>query len=264
MRSLTRILVFILTATAVSSNLGIANGVTPADYIQAKSDPVTYRIDRNDMNLALDSTAVCTRTLDVDVKVQVETNPENVIASWAKNHEILLTNGTDILTGTNQQIIERVSGIEWQTISFTMNGCISPRWKSQIWAMSLSAVIMVKRKEGQFQTSSEGKRGIEAVVFNTVPNRSKPTISVLSVIPTRTSATLLLGAKMTKGDPVFTYEYRISGANTSKFPATWKEATGQVAKITSLKPKATYKLYVRAVAPDGTTGTSKLTSFKTK
>jgi hypothetical protein len=264
MRKLTQIMVFILTATVASSGFGIARGATSAGFVQSQGENAAYSIDQNDLNRALDSTAVCTRTLDVDVKVTVPKDPQNVIESYAKNHEIMLTNGTEILVGANPQLVEPISGVEWQTIVFTLNGCLAPRWKSQNWAMSMTSVVKIKRKNGPFTTSTEGKQSTVPVVFSALPNRQKPAISVLTVMPSKTSATVLMGAKKAKGDPDFTYEYRVSGANTSKFPATWKEATGQVAKITSLKPKATYKLYVRAVAPDGTSGTSKLTSFKTK
>ena len=263
MRKFAQIMVFILTAIAASSSFGIASGATPGDFVESQDETwiarIDYRIDKNDMNLALDSTAVCTRTMDVDVKVTAN-DPRNDQVSSAKKLEIMLTNGTEILIGTYPQIVEFFSGDEWQTIGFTINGCLSPRWKSQKWAMSMTSEIRVTRT-GQ---SAGSKSSTEPVVFTALPNRQKPTISVLSVVPAKTSATLLLGAKKIKGDPDFSYEYRVSGANSSKFPATWTEATGQVAKISRLKSKATYKLYVRAVAPDGTTGTSKLTSFKTK
>ena len=265
MQNLSRINVFIITATIASSSLGIASGATSSGFIQSQAEAATYRIDQNGLNLALDSTAVCSRTLDVEFKVTVNQDPQYVLSSSAKNHEIMLTNGTEILIGTNSQYVETISGIEWQTIGFTLNGCLAPRWKNQNWALSLSSVVKITRKKnGNITTTLEGRQSSGPVIFTAIPNRQKPTISVLTVIPAKSSATLLLGAKKTKGDPDFTYEYRVSGANSSKFPATWKEVTGQVAKITSLKPKATYKLYVRAVAPDGTAGTSKLSSFKTK
>jgi hypothetical protein len=248
----------LLSLIILETSLVVAQAETAPGYVQANSGAVYYRITKLSLERALASTQSCSRAIPVEIYVAGGVDS-------ARNHSLTITNGTDTLFGSASIMLRSSSGIEsWQPLNIVTVGCVSPRWRRQTWGFAFTSSVSRSRQVDQITVTETTDQNSSVAIFLPEPNRVAPKITVATLVPGKTSATLLVGSNSLSGEQEFTYQYRVSGQNNSKFPTTWKSFTGQVTSIKGLKTRSTYKIYVRAVAPDKTTSSSKLVTFKTK
>jgi hypothetical protein len=216
----------------------------------------------SDVKRITNSVGACEHLLEVDVFSSPTAGNE------ISQHTVTLTNGAETVFGTTSHKVLSGGSI-WVKLPVPLQGCIKPRWKTQEWTVSF--VAKVKGQLTWFQPNVGWLSGIRTrdesgglALFEAKPTRPKPAISVASIVPSTTTASLLVSSNSRFGDPEFSFEYKLTKPNSGSWESAWKPSRGPVIGIKGLKRKSTYQLQVRVKSFDGALSSILKKSFKTK